>query len=225
MIDPRAMAERLIDAEYTRTPITPFSQAYPFLDADTAYKAQWYVVEHRLTGGEELAGAKLGLTSRVKRDALGIDAPVYGRLTTGMLVPHGEPVRLGELIHPRAEPELAFLVGEVMEPPATIASVLAATAAVLAAIEVVDRRRGGGDGSSRGRDGVVGEHARAPRRVPEAGLCRAVRWPHHLCRARAGVGGLRRVRRPRFGARVHLKGAMPDGRRDRPTGGGPYPRR
>ncbi len=140
MIDPRAMAERLIDAEYTRTPITPFSQAYPFLDADTAYKAQWYVVEHRLTGGEELAGAKLGLTSRVKRDALGIDAPVYGRLTTGMLVPHGEPVRLGELIHPRAEPELAFLVGEVMEPPATIASVLAATAAVLAAIEVVDSR-------------------------------------------------------------------------------------
>ena len=66
------MAERLIEAERTRTPIRPFTQAYPFLDADTAYKAQWHVVEHRLVGGEDVAGAKLGLTSRVKREALGI---------------------------------------------------------------------------------------------------------------------------------------------------------
>jgi 2-oxo-3-hexenedioate decarboxylase len=143
MIDPRVMAERLIEAERTRTPITPFSQAYPFLDADTAYKAQWHVVEHRLVGGEELAGAKLGLTSRVKRDALGIHEPLYGRLTTGMLMPYGEPLPLGRLIHPRAEPELAFLIGEVLEPPATIARVLSATEAVLAAIEVSDSRYAG----------------------------------------------------------------------------------
>jgi 2-oxo-3-hexenedioate decarboxylase len=139
-MDARVMAERLIEAERTRTPLTPFTHAYPFLDADTAYKAQWHVVEHRLAGGEELAGAKLGLTSKVKRDALGIHEPLYGMLTSGMLLAHGEPVPMDKLIHPRAEPEIAFLIGEVLEPPATIASVLAATEAVLAAIEVMDSR-------------------------------------------------------------------------------------
>ena len=140
MIDARRMAERLIDAERTRTPLIPFTQAYPFLDAGTAYDAQWHVVEHRLVGGEELAGAKLGLTSRVKRDALGIQEPLYGWLTTGMLSAQGERVRAEELIHPRAEPEIAFLIGEQLEPPATIASVLAATEAVLGAIEIMDSR-------------------------------------------------------------------------------------
>jgi 2-keto-4-pentenoate hydratase len=140
MIDARTMAEQLIEAERTRTPITPFTRAYPFLDAETAYNAQWHVVEHRLAGGEELAGAKLGLTSQVKRDALGIHEPLYGWLTTGMLSVPGEPVPVTELIHPRAEPEIAFLIGQSLEPPATIVSVLAATEAVLAAIEVMDSR-------------------------------------------------------------------------------------
>jgi 2-oxo-3-hexenedioate decarboxylase len=152
MIDPRLMAERLIEAERTRTPLRPFTQSYPFLDAETAYKAQWHVVEHRLVGGEELAGAKLGLTSKVKRDALGIHEPVYGWLTTGMLLAPGEPVPLPRLIHPRAEPELAFLIGDSMEPPATMASVLASTEAVLAAVEVMDSRY---DGRFRWADSVA----------------------------------------------------------------------
>jgi 2-keto-4-pentenoate hydratase len=140
MIDARKMAEQLIEAERTQQPLTPFTHAYPFLDADTAYQAQWHVVEHRLAGGEEVAGAKLGLTSRVKRDALGIQEPLYGWLTTGMLSVPGAPVPVDDLIHPRAEPEIAFLIGGALEPPATIASVLAATEAVLAAIEVMDSR-------------------------------------------------------------------------------------
>ena len=140
MIDARTMADQLIEAERSRTPITPFTHAYPFLDDETAYKAQWHVVEHRLAGGEELAGAKLGLTSRVKRDALGIQEPLYGWLTTAMLAGYGERLPVDELIHPRAEPELAFLIGDGLEPPATIASILAATEAVVAAVEVMDSR-------------------------------------------------------------------------------------
>jgi 2-oxo-3-hexenedioate decarboxylase len=140
MIDVRAIAEKLIEAERNRAPLIPFTHKYPFLDAETAYQAQWRVVQHRLAGGEEVAGAKLGLTSRVKRDALGINEPVYGWLTTGMVLPPGEPVPLHQLIHPRAEPELAFLLGQLLEPPATVASVLAATESVLAAVEVMDSR-------------------------------------------------------------------------------------
>jgi 2-keto-4-pentenoate hydratase len=140
MTEARSMADRLIEAERTRTPLAPFTGAHPFLDAETAYECQWHVVEHRLACGEALAGAKLGLTSRVKRDALGIHEPLYGWLTTGMVLAHDEPVPLDRLIHPRAEPEIAFLLRDVPEPPATVASVLTATEVVLGAIEVVDSR-------------------------------------------------------------------------------------
>jgi 2-oxo-3-hexenedioate decarboxylase len=140
MTDPQAIADALIAAERNRTPIAPFTRKLPFLDVQTAYKAQALFVEHRLQAGERMVGAKLGLTSAVKRKALGINEPVFGRLTSGMVVPHGEPVRLGELIRPRAEPEIAFLFAERVAAPTTITAVLAAAEAVVPAIEVVDSR-------------------------------------------------------------------------------------
>jgi 2-oxo-3-hexenedioate decarboxylase len=138
--DARAMADALIAARRDRTPIPPFTRSNPFLHVDTAYKAQALVVEDRLEAGERIIGAKLGLTSRVKRNALGIHEPVYGRLTSGMVVASGESLSLDDLIHPRAEPELALLVGRTIQAPTTAAHVLAATEAAFAAVEVVDSR-------------------------------------------------------------------------------------
>ena len=77
MSSPQVMAEKLIEAERTRTPIPPLTRSHPFLDAETAYKTQALVVDDRLRAGERIVGAKLGLTSRVKRSALGIDEPVF----------------------------------------------------------------------------------------------------------------------------------------------------
>jgi 2-oxo-3-hexenedioate decarboxylase len=138
--DPQVMAEKLIEAERTRTPIRPLTRSHPFLDAETAYKTQALVVDDRLRAGERIVGAKLGLTSRVKRSALGIDEPVFGRLTSGMLLPSGAPVPLHQLINPRAEPEIAFLIGRRLEGPVTAAGVLAATDSVIAAVEIMDTR-------------------------------------------------------------------------------------
>jgi 2-keto-4-pentenoate hydratase len=137
---PRAIADALIMAERTRTPIAPFTRKLPFLDVQTAYTAQGLFVEHRVSAGETVIGTKLGMTSGVKRKALNIHEPMFGRLTSGMVVPHGEAVHLGELIRPRAEPEIAFLMARRVEAPTTIAAVLAATDAVLPAIEVFDSR-------------------------------------------------------------------------------------
>lgn len=140
MTDPRAMADALIEAERTREPVVPFTRAHPFLSVETAYKAQQLFVEHRLQNGEGLVGVKLGFTSRVKREALGIHEPVYGRLTSGMLMPTGEPMPLQGLIRPRAEPEIAFVIGKRLEGPVTAAGVLAATDAIVAAVEIMDSR-------------------------------------------------------------------------------------
>jgi 2-oxo-3-hexenedioate decarboxylase len=135
--DPHALAAELIEAERTRTPIPALTRRYPFLDLRTAYQVQALVVADR---GDRLIGAKLGLTSAVKRRALGIHEPVHGRLTAGMVVAEGEPVRLSELIHPRAEPEIAFVMGRRLEGAPTVAQVLGATDAILPAIEIMDSR-------------------------------------------------------------------------------------
>jgi 2-oxo-3-hexenedioate decarboxylase len=71
---------------------------------------------------------------------MSVDEPLYGFVTSGMLAPYGEPVDLSSLIHPRVEPEIAFLLGRDVAAPATVTSVLAATEAVFAAVDVLDSR-------------------------------------------------------------------------------------
>ena len=135
MTDPHTMAEALVAAARDRAPIRPFTKQNPFLSTAVGYATQDLVV-----GGGRVVGIKLGMTSKVKRDALGIREPVYGRITEDMLVAPGEPITVAELIHPRAEPELALVVGRPIAPGADVAAVLAAIDAVHPAIEVADSR-------------------------------------------------------------------------------------
>jgi 2-oxo-3-hexenedioate decarboxylase len=137
---PQTISEALVAAERDRSPIQPFTRRNPFLDAGTAYAAQALTVAARCRAGERMVGLKLGMTSKVKRDALGIGEPVYGRLTSGMLLVPGQPLRLDGLIHPRAEPELALLIGRPIPAGSATRTVLAAIDLVFPAIEVVDSR-------------------------------------------------------------------------------------
>jgi 2-oxo-3-hexenedioate decarboxylase len=140
VIDPRQIADALVTAERERKPIQPFSDEYPFFDAHRAYQAQQLFVKAHLDGGDRVIGAKLGMTSSIMRMMLGVDQPVSGWLTADMVLAYGEPVPLSQLIHPKAEPEIAIMLGEEPAYPATVASVLSATEAVSAAMEVFDSR-------------------------------------------------------------------------------------
>lgn len=140
VIHPRQVADALATAERERKPIRPFSDEYPFFDAGRAYQAQQLFVEDHLNGGDRVVGAKLGLTSKVMQSMVGVHQPVSGWLTVGMVLPYGEPLPLGQLIHPRAEPEIAIMLGEEPAHPATVTSVLSVTEAVFAAIEIFDSR-------------------------------------------------------------------------------------
>jgi 2-oxo-3-hexenedioate decarboxylase len=140
MMDAKEIASRLAEAEASRTEIPQFTDLDPDLDVETAYAAQWEFVRSKLDAGEQLAGAKLGLTSRAKQEAMGLAAPLYGWITSGMIIDYGEPVDRGSLIHPRVEPEIAFLLGRDVSAPATVISVLAATEAVFGAVDILDSR-------------------------------------------------------------------------------------
>jgi 2-oxo-3-hexenedioate decarboxylase len=140
MIDAARIARELAAAEQHRRARSPFTDEHPELDEATAYDAQWAGIEARLAADERLVGAKLGLTSRIKQQVMKVDAPLYGWVTSRMLLPYGEPVELTRFIHPRVEPEIAFLLGRDVPTPATVTSVLAATEAVFAAVDVLDSR-------------------------------------------------------------------------------------
>lgn len=134
------IADILIDAERQRKGIAQISDLDPNVPVDTAYAAQKAFVQSKLDAGESFVGWKLGLTSRNKQKAMGLEAPLYGRVTSGMLSTHGDPIRLDRFIHPRVESEIAFLLARDIEAPATISSVLAATEVVFGAVDVLDSR-------------------------------------------------------------------------------------
>ena len=140
MTDAAGIAADLAAAERDRRDRAPFSDDHPDLDEATAYEAQWAGVQSKVDGGDPVVGAKLGLTSKIKQRVMKVDSPLYGWVTASMLLPHGEPVPLDRFIHPRVEPEVAFLLGRDVGAPATVLSVLAATEAVFAAVDVLDSR-------------------------------------------------------------------------------------
>jgi 2-oxo-3-hexenedioate decarboxylase len=135
------IAAALIGAERERVPLAePFAARGELHDAQIAYDVQDAVVADRAARGGRVIGAKLGLTSAAKQQQMNVDEPLYGWLTSDMLIPSGEAADLDALIHPRAEPQIAFLLAEEIAGAATIASVLAATESVFSAIEIIDSR-------------------------------------------------------------------------------------
>jgi 2-oxo-3-hexenedioate decarboxylase len=139
-IDAQGIADILITAERERKGIAQISDDHPDVDVSTAYLAQQAFVQSKLDAGDTFVGYKLGLTSRNKQQAMGLDAPLYGRVTSSMLATYGEPVRTDRFIHPRVESEIAFLLARDIEGPATVTSVLAATEVVFGAVDVLDSR-------------------------------------------------------------------------------------
>lgn len=134
-----SLVQRLLEAQRSRTPIGPLTDAHPDLDMQDAYQIQDVLVDAR---GESRVGYKLGFTSAAMRQQMGIPGPNYGQLTRYMLVDADSgPIALSELIHPRVEPEVALLVEKDLAGPGlTRAQVYPAVRWAFGALEVVDSR-------------------------------------------------------------------------------------
>ncbi|RIV31362.1 2-keto-4-pentenoate hydratase [Micromonospora radicis] len=110
------------------------------LDVDTAYAVQAALVQRRLDRGERLVGLKMGLTSKAKMAQVGVDEVIWGRLTDAMRVPDGGTVDVTDFIHPRVEPEVAFLLDRLPEPGDPVGAFTDAVRAVAPALELIDSR-------------------------------------------------------------------------------------
>ena len=145
-IDHSRWADYLIGAADDRREVAAIAaQIDGGLSIEDGYAIQAALLEKHLARGDGVAGAKLGLTSAAKQEQMGVSEPCYGWVLESSVARAAGPapvdVAVGELIHPRAEPELIFVLGQDLSGPGVTASdVLDATAAVVGGIELIDSR-------------------------------------------------------------------------------------
>ncbi len=139
--DISSCANRLHQAEKTRTQIRQLSQDYPAITLDDAYAIQKAWVDIKLAEGRLVKGHKIGLTSKAMQSALGIDEPDSGVLLDDMLFADGGLVPSDRFIATRVEAELAFIMKKPLAgPDCTMFDVLNATDFVVPALEILDTR-------------------------------------------------------------------------------------
>lgn len=105
-----------------------------------AYAIQSASVQRRLARGETRVGVKMGFTSRAKMIQMGMDDVIWGRLSSGMRVEAGAPISFSRFVHPRVEPELAFVLNKPLAGDVSEAEALAAVEAIAPALEIIDSR-------------------------------------------------------------------------------------
>ena len=133
-------AADLLKAEETGQQIGLLSLRHPEITLDDAYAIQSAQMAQKLQAGRKILGWKIGLTSKVMQDALGIDTPDSGVLYDDMLFETGSTVPAGRFIQPRIEAEIAFVMKAPLDGNVTREDALAATEAVVPSLEILDTR-------------------------------------------------------------------------------------
>lgn len=139
MTDLMKIAETVDQAALTATEIPQFSDEKA-LGVAEAYAVQALSMQRRYARGERRIGIKMGLTSRAKMVQMGVEDVILGRLTDAMREEEGAAVSIARFVHPRVEPEIAFLMRRPLAGRVTALEAIAAVEAVALAIEIIDSR-------------------------------------------------------------------------------------
>jgi 2-oxo-3-hexenedioate decarboxylase len=135
------LAELLETAELTAQPVAQISLAHPEITETDGYAIQHEIRRRKTARGTQIVGVKAGLTSRAKMRQVGVENPSYGFLADYFAVPDGGEIERAKLIHPRVEPEIAFVLKTPLRGPGChIGAVLAATDFIMPALEIIDSR-------------------------------------------------------------------------------------
>jgi 2-keto-4-pentenoate hydratase len=141
-----AAARRLSTAAATGAPCAPVRDLLGPHDIDLAYAVQRRLTGERLAAGARVTGRKIGLTSPAVQRQLGVDRPDFGVLFADMDVSAMDTVPSGRLLQPKAEAEIAFVLGADLDAEhLDVAAVRAAVDHAVAALEIVDSRIAGWD--------------------------------------------------------------------------------
>jgi 2-keto-4-pentenoate hydratase len=137
----RQLADELYEAEQSRMPIEPLTDAHPGLTVADAYRIQRTNAEKRIALGQRVVGHKIGLTAKAMQEQFNVSEPDYGHLLGPMIHDACGPLDLSELIDPMIEVEPAFVLSKRLEGPGvTMADVISATDYISVCFEVIDSR-------------------------------------------------------------------------------------
>ncbi|UXM95075.1 4-oxalocrotonate decarboxylase [Bartonella sp. HY329] len=170
-------AKRLDDAQKNVKAIAQLTDEVASLNKAEALAIQKLSMQERYKRGEKRIGVKMGLTSIAKMRQVNVDEVIWGRLTDEMLINEGGFVSRQKFIHPRAEPEIAFLLKRDLPKGATGPDIVNAIEAIMPAIEIIDSRYENfqfrladviADNSS--SSGVMFGHPQLPRNVENLGM-------------------------------------------------------
>jgi len=139
-------AARLREADRTGTPCPPVRDLIGSTDLEAAYAVQGLNLEARLAQGRRVVGRKIGLTSEAVQRQIGVGTPDFGWLLDDMAFADGDAIRFAQVLQPRAEGEVAFVLKEdLAEGELSHQQVREAIDYAVAAIEVCGSRVAGWD--------------------------------------------------------------------------------
>ncbi len=132
-------AAALAKARAERKPCGRVSELHDVLTLDAAYAVQEINTRAAIESGRRLVGRKIGLTSLAVQQQLGVDQPDFGMLFADMEYHDGDTLDCSRLIQPKAEGEIAFVLGrDLPNEDTTLGELLRAVAYMLPALEIVD---------------------------------------------------------------------------------------
>lgn len=134
-------AGQLRNAETSGIPIAPISREIGPLNTDLAYEIQNINTQIRINGGARVVGKKIGLTSFEVQKQIGVDQPDYGVLFHDREILNGQSVSYADLLQPKAEVEIAFVLDKTLDKPdMTVVDIIRAIDFALPAIEIAGSR-------------------------------------------------------------------------------------
>jgi len=136
-----AAAKRLREAEAKGIVCEPIRNIIGTTDIEKAYAVQAINTALRIAQGARPVGSKIGLTSTAVQKQLGVDQPDFGILWHDREVNNGGEISMKELMQPRAEAEIAFVLGKnLTSERLTTIDIISAIDYALASIEIVGSR-------------------------------------------------------------------------------------
>ncbi|MEN9893615.1 MAG: 2-oxo-3-hexenedioate decarboxylase [Pseudomonadota bacterium] len=140
----QALTDRVEAAQTTARAMPKLTDEVPGMTLGDGYAVQLALRDRWLATGRRQVGWKAGLTSRAKMDQMGVRVPTVGFLLADMARPESSAVRTDDLVHPRVECEIGFVLkAPLAGPDVTREQVLEATDFIVPAIEVIDSRYAG----------------------------------------------------------------------------------
>lgn len=136
-----AAAKRLREATTTRTTCEPVRDLLGIENLEAAYAVQQINTNLRRESGAKVIGHKIGLTAPVVQKQLGVDQPDFGLLWNDKEILNGGELSMSELMQPKAEAEIAFVLGKDLDANTiTTVDILNAIEYAVPSIEIVGSR-------------------------------------------------------------------------------------